>query len=227
MLNSSLADDHPYDVRIALAPPLDMSLITSRIPEHGGLLALYVYNLYRSIKAPAFRDMIVRRYQHFWPSKFRKNPRLISLRLRDIKSFNRLRSESPKLVDFINEVRYPSYLVYAGKDSRLGLQGKSKLAFENLEQLANDDRIQISIIDGLTHRFNIGKEKRLLFSYNNDLVIERIRWILEKSLGSLSSVYNYSRSLVLTQSATGVDLLLHIEGKHRIKTGTSHCYERR
>jgi len=178
LLFSSLDEDHPYNLRISLAAPADMKKVSGKIPERATSFLVYVHNIYRTLRFAAFRDEIVRQYQPYWPPKFLKDPRIVSLRIKDPRPFNDTLITSPKLIDFMMNVASPIYLIYAGADTRLGIKGEFADDYVELNRLASKKGFEFSLIDGLSHRFNIGNEKEFVLSYDNDIVIKKIREIL-------------------------------------------------
>ena len=184
LLRSSLEKDHPYDLRISLATPVDMTRISGKIPERASVFLVYIHNIFRALKTPALRDGIVRQYQYIWLPSFLKAPRIVALRINDPRSFNDTRLSTPKLTDFIKDVASPSHLIYAGNDTRLGIRGNLAGDYEELSVLASEKGFELTTFEGLSHRFNRGKETQFVLSYNNDKVIEKIREIIKHHISS-------------------------------------------
>lgn len=178
LLRSSLEPEHPYDLRIALAAPLEMKSIAGPIPEKRTAFLVYAYNLYKAFLNPALRDSIVRKHQSFFIPSFFRKPTIVALRLDQPKAFNRLIETTPKLADFIGNIALPAQLIYAGQDQRLGPVNSK--AYEELQEVASAKGIGFKILEGLSHRFNKLPERRFMLSYNNDAVMERIDAVLMK-----------------------------------------------
>ena len=179
-MRASLEKDHPYDLRICLAPPVDLASVSSKIPERKSVFLTYSYNIFKALKSHALRDEIVKHHQSFWLSTFLRDPRIVSLRISDPRAFNATRILTPKLTDFITGVPSPCYLMYGGNDKRLGIQGELSGDYAELRHLAEKRGFEICLIQGLSHRFNSGKEREFVLSYDNDIVIEGIRDIVKR-----------------------------------------------
>jgi len=178
LLRSSLEPEHPYDLRIALAAPLEMKSIAGAIPEKRTAFLVYAHNIYRAFLNPALRDLIVRKHQSYLPVGFFQKPSIVALRLDEPQAFNRLRETTPKLTDFIGDIALPTDLIYAGQDQRLGpVNGE---AYEDLQRLVSAKGIGFKIFEGLSHRFNKLPERRFMLSYNNEAVMEQIDAIIMK-----------------------------------------------
>ena len=52
--------------------------------------------------------------------------------------------------------------------------------YADLADQCDTHGLEITLLEGLSHRFNTGKEKEFVLAYNNDGLIDRIREILEK-----------------------------------------------
>jgi len=180
LLKSSLEEEHPYDLRISLTAPVDMTKTSGKIPKTASAYIAYIHNIYRALKNPALRDEIVRQYQYFWLPSFIKAPRIVALRINDPQAFNDTLLHTPKLIDFIKDVVSPTYLIYAGNDSRLGIQGELGGDYEKLRRLAVIKGFEVTLIEGLSHRFNYGKERKFVLSYNNNKVIEKINHLIRR-----------------------------------------------
>jgi alpha-beta hydrolase superfamily lysophospholipase len=178
LLRSSLEPEHPYDLRIALAAPLEMKSIAGRIPEKRTALLLYAHNLHRAFLNPALRDPIVRKHQSYLITSFFKKPSIVALRIDQPEAFNRLRETTPKLTDFIGDITLPTDLIYAGQDQRLGPVNSE--AYEDLQRLASAKGIGFKILERLSHRFNTLPERRFMLSYNNEALMEQMDAILMK-----------------------------------------------
>ena len=108
LLRSSIERDHPYDLRISLATPVDLANITGKIPGTASRLAVYLHNMFRALRSPALRDEVVRQYQYFNPLLFLRTPKVVALDISDPHAFNHTRLNAPKLTDFLLEVACPS-----------------------------------------------------------------------------------------------------------------------
>lgn len=178
LLESSLLGNHPYNLRISIAAPIDLSKVAKSIPRPGSVIFIYFYNLLRLIKKPALRDDIVTHHQHLLPIPFFNNPRIVSLSIKNPGSYNKLLYQSSNLINILYNAPKPSHLIYAGNDERLGIQSRSDKYFLDLHNIAINMGFNITFFEGLTHRFNFPIEERFVFSYNNFLVINEIKNII-------------------------------------------------
>jgi pimeloyl-ACP methyl ester carboxylesterase len=190
VLMSSTKKDHPYDLRICLAAPEDLKKISWFIPKFFSTEISFLHNYFRTKKIPALKDEIVKHYQSFNWSSYKKNPRIVSLNIKNPESYNITRIKTPNLRDVIDQVKKPSYLIYSGNDKRLRINSKYEMDYQMLGFLAKTLDINYEIIDGLSHRFNEGVEKEFILSYDNNKVIDRIKSVIKKEIKSYDGLNN-------------------------------------
>jgi pimeloyl-ACP methyl ester carboxylesterase len=180
VLMSSIENDHPYDLRISLAAPENLKKAAGFIPNIFSSQMAFLHNYIRTKQIPALNDDIVKHYQSFEWNLYKKNPRIVSLNIKNPKYFNQTRVETPKLSEIIKQIKKPSYLIYPGNDKRLKINSKNSTDYNRLASLVNLYKLNFEIIDGLSHRFNKGIEKEFILSYDNDNVVDKVKNIIEK-----------------------------------------------
>jgi pimeloyl-ACP methyl ester carboxylesterase len=182
ILMSSIENDHPYDLRISLAAPENLKKTAGFIPNIFSSQIAFLHNYIRTKQIPALNDDIVKHYQSFEWNSYKKNPRIVSLNIKNPKYFNQTRVETPKLSKIIKQIKKPSYLIYPGNDKRLKINSKNKNDYNKLTSLVNLYKLNFEIIDGLSHRFNKGIENEFILSYDNDNVVNRVKSIIKKEI---------------------------------------------
>jgi pimeloyl-ACP methyl ester carboxylesterase len=185
LLASSLEPNHPYDLRISVAAPVDMKKTAGKIPGKGGIVTLltaYLYNLLNVVQNPAYRDNIVSEYEHRSFGDFLRQPRIVALNIRKPSAFNETRQNAQLLTDFFMDITTPSYLIYPGNDERLKIHNIFKDDYVRLNYLSRLKEVEMTLIPGLSHRFNNIPEIQFALSYNNLLVINSISGIIRKEL---------------------------------------------
>lgn len=179
LLKASMDRLHPYDLRIALAAPFDMSHATSGVPKQFTKLFIYLYNTTRWLTYKPYRDEIFQRRHLYRPNEFVKNPYVGALKLNKHSVMSRIITLTPKLADFISGIALPSCLVYGGNDKRIGNEEYFKKQYAIINKAARKRGLDVCLMPGLSHRFNLEPEKEFVLSYNNDEVVRKIEEIME------------------------------------------------
>ena len=179
LLKASMDKTHPYDLRIALAAPFDMSYATSGVPKRFTKLFIYLYNTTRWLTYKPYRDEIFQRRHLYRPNEFAKNPYVGALKLNRHSVMSRIITLTPKLADFISDIALPSCLVYGGNDKRIGNEEYFKKQYAIINDAALKRGFGVCIMPGLSHRFNREPEKEFVLSYNNDEIIRKIEDIIK------------------------------------------------
>lgn len=185
LLKSSTESNHPYDLRISVAAPVDMKKIAGWIPGNGGVIGstmIYLYNLKNNLENPAFKDVIVKEYEHMF-FDFLKDPRIVSLRVKNPSAFNDTRNNSPILTEFVRDVKTPSYFIYPGHDERLRIEGRFEREYGELYLMVKQKGMEINMLPKLSHRFNFTPETQFALSYDNYSLMNEIERIMKKEVG--------------------------------------------
>jgi alpha-beta hydrolase superfamily lysophospholipase len=175
LLEAGTKSEHPYDLRIALAPPLDLKESSAKMPKRFTKLAAYLYIIKRAYEKLALQDEIVLHYQQFSPLAFFRDPHIVALRLKHPDIYNATRMTTPLLADLVEKTPLPLALVFAGADNRISYANPS---FEEVECYAEMRQFPLEILPHLSHRFNYRPEERFMLSYNNREVLEKVQGII-------------------------------------------------
>jgi pimeloyl-ACP methyl ester carboxylesterase len=179
LLEAGTKEDHPYDYRIALAPPLDLKKSSDRMPERLTNIIGYLYILKKAMAKDALRDEIVRHYESFSPLEYLRNPYVVALRLKDPKAYNRTRETTSLLGDLVGRTKMPIALVFAGADDRVNISNPD---YDMVDVFSNLHGFPVDKIDRLSHRFNSLPEDRFIVSYNNTHVLDKVEKIIRDAV---------------------------------------------
>lgn len=179
MLAASCNRDHPFDKRIVLAPVVKADLVIPKLPENHlmAILFAYLYNTHRKITQKAFRDEIVTYHQH---TNFLKNPSIVALKLKNRKALNAAVKEFPVLTQLIHCIPKETYVIFPGNDQRLGIKNnRLNGVYSEFAEKVIAHKIQIEVLEDLSHRFNRQPETQFRLSYNDKNLLQRIRKIID------------------------------------------------
>lgn len=169
----------PYDAIIAAGAPVDLKKAVGLIPESFSRTSLFLYNIGRLGKRFSW-DPIVSHHRKLNPMKFKGDPRVVAMRVDDAGAFNEAMTSMSRLTDMVEGVRVPAFYFYGGEDRRLGIHGSLEGDYLELYERCRDLGLPVTLIPGVSHRFNKRPELDFAFSYNNNLVLEEMRMIVDR-----------------------------------------------
>jgi len=165
--------NHPYDMRFAFAPVVDVADILKFIPKW--FVGVFLENKRRAKAKPEVYASEIA--EHYLPISLAdyciETPRLLALNMKNPK---RVREELAKIPNLLDSLPYiqqrNTWLLYAGKDSTLGIKDELRGSYLVLKDMCRKRGIPLEVFKNHSHRFNHISEcdvDSLVVSYNTKL----------------------------------------------------------